>query len=309
MNGTANQSSGNLVLDRRFAWAQAAAHEGAHEAAAEILEQILAEAPRWAAAWFALGEAREKAGDHPGAILAFQHLAAADPSGLLGADLHLARLGAGAAPERAPDAYVRGLFDTYAARFDAHLTGDLAYRAPQLLTQALRAACERRRQIFHFPRVIDLGCGTGLMARSLSPHFDEMHGVDLSPLMIEEARHTHLYASLHVGELVAFLQERPAQSAELVIAADVLVYLGALEATFAEAARVLTSGGLFGFSVQQGDAQGWVLGQDMRYFHSRAYLARLGATAGFEVISLDAASSRKDAGHDVPGLVAILRRA
>jgi len=127
--------------------------------------------------------------------------------------------------------------------------------------------------------------------------------------MMGEARHTHLYASLHVGELVAFLQERPAQSAELVIAADVLVYLGALEATFAEAARVLTSGGLFGFSVQQGDAQGWVLGQDMRYFHSRAYLARLGATAGFEVISLDAASSRKDAGHDVPGLVAILRRA
>lgn len=308
MTEAANQSSGNIVLDRRFAWAQAAAQEGAHAAAAEILEQIIAEAPRWPTAWLALAEAREKAGDRPGAVTAFRHLADADPSGLHGAPLHLARLGADQAPARAPDAYVRGLFDAYASRFDAHLTGDLAYR-PQLLTEALRAATAGKRQIFHFPRVIDLGCGTGLMARSLSPHFDDMRGVDLSPLMIEEARRTGLYADLHVGELAAFLQDCPTGSAELVTAADVLVYLGALDITFAETARVLTSGGLFTFSAQHGETQEWLLGQDMRYFHSRAYLTRLAEMAGFQVLSIDVASSRKDAGQDVPGLVVVLRRA
>lgn len=305
----ANQSSGNLVLDRRFAWAQAAAHEGAHDAAADILEQIIAEAPRWPAAWLALGEAREKAGDLDGAVVAFRQLAELDTSGLLGGALHLARLGGGAEPERAPDAYVRGLFDTYAARFDAHLTGELAYRAPQLLRDALETACTRRQQIFHFRRAIDLGCGTGLMARSLVPYVDEISGVDLSPLMIEEARRTGLYASLHVGELMAFLQNCPNGSADLIVAADVLVYLGALETTFMEAARVLTSGGLLAFSVQRGEDDDWTLGQDMRYFHSQGYLARLAAETGFTALSIDAGSSRKDAGLDVPGLVAVLVRA
>ncbi|MDH7797353.1 MULTISPECIES: methyltransferase domain-containing protein [unclassified Beijerinckia] len=309
MTEAANQSSGNIVLDRRFAWAQAAAHEGAHAAAADILEQIIAEAPRWPAAWHALGEAREKAGDQPGAVTAFRHLADADPSGLHGAQLHLARLGADQPPARAPDAYVRGLFDTYANRFEAHLTGDLAYRGPQLLTDALRVATTGKRQIFHFPRVIDLGCGTGLMARSMSPHYDDAQGVDLSPRMIEEARRTGLYAGLHVGELTTFLQDCPTVSAELVTAADVLIYLGALDTTFVETARVLISGGLFAFCVQHDEDQDWRLGQGMRYFHSRTYLTHLAEAAGFQVLSIDAASYRKDAGQDVPGLVVVLMRA
>ena len=56
-------ASGDLIAERRFAYAKAAAEEGDFSAAAELFEQTLERAPRWAAAWFALGEAREKLGD------------------------------------------------------------------------------------------------------------------------------------------------------------------------------------------------------------------------------------------------------
>ena len=302
------QSSGNLVLDRRYAWAEAEAAEGAHAAAADILEQIVTEAPRWSAAWFALGVAREKAGDTAAATAAFRRLTEIDPQGLFGAPLHLARLGATTAPERAPDDYVRGLFDQYAARFDAHLVDALAYRGPALLLDALRQAEADRGGALRFRHVIDLGCGTGLMARALTPHFEQVTGVDLAPLMIEEARRSGLYARLEAAELTAFLRGEPAASADLVVAADVFVYLGNLEEVFGETARVLTSGGLFAFSVQAGENADWRLGDDMRYFHSQTYLRQLAAQAGFAVLSIDAASTRQDAGRDVPGLICVLSR-
>ncbi|MDF2119995.1 methyltransferase domain-containing protein [Roseiarcaceae bacterium H3SJ34-1] len=307
------QSSGNIVLDRRYAWAKAEAEDGAHAAAADILDQIVAEAPRWAAAWFALGVAREKAGDKQGAAVAFQRLAELDAEGLFGALLHLARLGVTATPERAPESYVRGLFDQYAARFEMHLVDELGYCGPALLRDALRRAAGDGG--FQFRNFIDLGCGTGLMARALSPHFDHAAGVDLAPLMIGKARKTGLYARLETGDLAAFLRNESTGSADLVIAADVFIYLGSLDEVFSETARVLGQGGLFAFSVQTGDdsvsvsEDGWALGKDLRYAHSENYLRRLAAQTGFDIVLLEAASVRRDAGRDVPGLVCVLLKA
>ena len=50
-------SAGDLIAERRFAYARAAAEEGDFSAAAELFEQTLERAPRWAGAWFALGKA------------------------------------------------------------------------------------------------------------------------------------------------------------------------------------------------------------------------------------------------------------
>jgi predicted TPR repeat methyltransferase len=306
---TLTQSSGNMVLDRRYAWAKAEADDGAHAVAADIFEQIIADAPEWPAAWFALGVAREKAGDMQGAAVAFQRLAELDGDSLFGASLHLARLGAAAMPGRAPEGYVRGLFDQYAARFDTHLVDELAYRGPALLLDALRRVDTARSGAFHFRHFIDLGCGTGLMARALSPHFDRATGVDLSPLMIGEGRKTGLYTRLETAELAAFLRAEPTDSADLVVAADVFIYLGDLEKAFGETGRVISHGGLFAFSVQTGVDLDWAVGKDLRYAHSQAYLRRLAAETGFAVLSIDDVSSRKDAGLDVPGLVCVLIKA
>ena len=69
---------------------------------------------------------------------------------------------------------------------------------------------------------------------------------------------------------------------------------------------MLARDGLFAFSVQARDGDGFALGEDGRYAHGAAYLRRLAAECGFAVAFLEEASTRQDRGEDVPGLVTVL---
>ena len=120
-------SSGDLIADRRYRWALDLAARGELAGAADVLIQTVALAPTFAAAWAALGALHDQLGDRSGAIAAFEAARNFDPEDYHGARLHLARLGAGDAAPRMTDAYVRRLFDQYAARYDTALTEQLAY--------------------------------------------------------------------------------------------------------------------------------------------------------------------------------------
>jgi predicted TPR repeat methyltransferase len=156
-------AAGDLIAERRFAYAKAAAEEGDWSAAADMYEQTVEQAPHWAAARFALAEAREKLGDLDAAARAFREALAADPADAQGAMARLALIGQGVAPGALSQAYVTRLFDDYAWRFDKHLTKNLGYRAPALIADALSAIAPGRR----FACALDLGCGTGLMGEPL----------------------------------------------------------------------------------------------------------------------------------------------
>ena len=91
-------ASGDLLADRRYAYARAAANEGDFRAAADMFEQALERAPRWAAAWFALGESRERLDDAPAAAEAFRSALAADPADTQGAAARLAIVALGETP-------------------------------------------------------------------------------------------------------------------------------------------------------------------------------------------------------------------
>jgi predicted TPR repeat methyltransferase len=301
-------SSGDLLVDRRHAWALALAAEGDFAAAADLMVDVTAIAPDWAAGWLALAQAREKAGDVSGAVDALRHCAARDEADLLGARLHLTRLNASDSPPAMSHAYVAGLFDQYAAGFDAHLEGKLAYRGPQMLREAILAACKSENRVSHFANVIDLGCGTGLMARALVDLAGQIVGVDLSSRMIELARTTGLYTDLAVDDVVAFLKARKAASADLIVAADVLVYLGDLTAVIAACAKALSPGGLFAFTVQSQQGDGYRLGPDLRFHHGRSHIEGAASSAGLRVVSQAAVSTRDDEGQPVPGLVVVLGR-
>lgn len=301
-------SSGDVILDRRREWALASSAEGFHEAAADIYAQILEQAPWWAVAWFELGAEREKLGDRTGAIAAYEAALARDPQGLLAADLKLAALGAGEIPAAPPPDYVAGLFDQYADTFDKHLVETLDYRGPELLRAALERACAQIGRAPGFDAVFDLGCGTGLMAAALKDCCGAMFGVDLSTRMVEAARRTGLYAQADAGDVTEWLKGKSSSSADLVIAADVFVYLGDLAPVFAESARALRAGGLFAFSVQKHESGEFIVGEDMRYAHSRAYLERLARQNGLDVITIEDASTRKDRGVATAGMIAVLRK-
>jgi len=300
------RSSGDLLADRRFGHAEAAFADGDHQAAADLAAQVLELVPRFAPAHALLGRARLALGERDAAIAALRRAVAIEPEDALGVGLDLARLGARAPEEAITPGYVRALFDDYAPRFDKHLVRNLNYRGPELIAAALRRACALRGRAFRFRRALDLGCGTGLAARALEGRTDSIEGVDLSPRMLAKARKTHLYDRLHEGDLVGFLDGCQEASADLLIAVDVFVYMASLAPAFRAARRVLARDGLFAFSVQAQDGDGFALGEDGRYAHGEAYLRRLAAACGFSVAFLEEASTRQDRGEDVPGLVTVL---
>ncbi|HJE24017.1 MAG TPA: methyltransferase domain-containing protein [Methylorubrum populi] len=310
------RSSGDLLADRRYAYAEACLAEGDPAGAAEMAEQSLEIAPSYAPAWFLLGRAREAAfvrsgdeADRRAALAAFERALGLDPEDGLGSRLHLAGLGGGDALAAISPAYVRALFDGYAARFEQHLVGELGYCGPERMVAALDALpCALQ----HFPVVLDLGCGTGLMARALADRAGRMAGCDLSPAMLARARATGLYERLAESDLVAFLDGEPEASADLIVAADVFIYLGDLAPALAAIARVLRPGGFAVMTVQSpeaegiGDGAGIVLGGDGRYAHTDSYLRAAAERADLALAALEPAVIRRQRGADVPGRVVIL---
>jgi predicted TPR repeat methyltransferase len=293
-------AAGDLIAERRFAYAKAAAEEGDFGAAAELFEQALDLAPHWAAAWFALGEAREKLGDVEAAAQAFRETLVADPADAQGATARLALIGRGEAPGALPQAYVARLFDDYAPRFDRHLTDNLGYRAPALIAEALSAVASGRR----FASALDLGCGTGLMGAELRARVGRLAGVDLSAAMIAKARDRGIYDELIIGDAVALMRERP-NAFDLIVAADALVYLGDLAPLFAAVASALTSDGLFSFSVETCEGDGFKLEPTMRFAHSRSYVETTAREVGLRPLLIRSASTRREAGADAPGLICV----
>lgn len=302
-------SSGDLLADRRYEWAAGALKERDFGAAADLFRQVVEIAPQWAPAHLGLGDSLAAGGDAQGAEAAWREAARLDPAGVLGAHLKIAAAGGAPAPPAPPRAYVRALFDEYAPRFEAHLRDALAYRGPELLMGAITRACAMAGRETRFDRALDLGCGSGLMAVELQTCADALEGCDLSPKMIEIARQTGKYARLRVADVVDYLSDEADGSADLVVAADVFVYLGDLGEVFAQCARVVRAGGFLAFTAQKGAGAGWSLGADLRYAHSGDYLRALAQAHGFAPSLIEDASTRRDAGRDVPGLVAVLARA
>jgi len=213
---------------------------------------------------------------------------------------YLAALGAAEAPAAPPPLYVQGLFDNYADGFEEHLVGVLKYRAPEILVERLGA----RR----FRRALDLGCGTGLCGVHLRSRSDYLGGVDLSHNMVEQARERGVYDEVAQGDVVDYLRSAGG-SADLVVAADVFIYLGDLAPVFAATGGALQPGGVFCFTVElAGDDEDFLLRPSLRYAHSRSYIRSLAERNGFEILDTAERPIRDDQGTPIAGLFAWLSK-
>jgi predicted TPR repeat methyltransferase len=297
-------SSGDLVADRRFDFARDLQLKGDLVAAADLLLQATELAPAFASAWFTLGRIREQLADRDAAIAAFRKAREADSEDRHGAGLRLMLLGAESLAAM-PQAYVRALFDQYAPKFEAALVDDLGYRGPALLFKAVLTARNAVRKPAFFKRALDLGCGTGLAAAEFAKEVDHFIGIDLSPRMIEKARSTGLYEHLEVADMLEGLRRRPNASADLVIAADAMVYLAELVPVLREVERVLVSGGLLAFTVETHNGVDVILGEAVRYAHGAAYVRRSIGDAGLTLSLLEDSSARNEDNVPVPGLVVV----
>src|SRR6202044_1910097 len=107
------------------------------------------------------------------------------------------------------------------------------------------------------------------------------------------------------AEIVEGLASKPDASADLILAADVMVYVHDMVPLLHEAARVLTPGGLLAFTAETHPGDGVILGDGLRYAHNVSYVRSGVEAAGLTLDQLELASSRTEGGAAVPGLVAV----
>ena len=306
-------SSGDAIADRRADYARMLGESGDHAAAAELMEQALELVPSWAAGWVQLGDYCDKAGQTDKAIAAYRTVDGLDPDGIFAAPLKLAVLGAGETPEQPPSAYVEGLFDDYAERFETSLVKKLEYSVPQKLAALIDTA---RPEGGQFACVVDIGCGTGLLGVEVREWSARLEGFDISANMLAKAQEKAIYHHLAQADLSLaseasdlFSADLPRHRADLVAAADVMMYLGSLETVMPLVVELLAPGGSFAFSVEDAeDADGFVLRPSLRYAHSQIYVCGLLAASGLEILAIEKTTIRKDAGKPLGGILFLARK-
>jgi predicted TPR repeat methyltransferase len=307
---------------------------GNNEEAINCLKKTIQQNPDHAPAYYNLGNALYSRGEQESAIKNFRKALAIDP-GFSDANNNLASLLSDTGHEEeakelferalqfdkknamakhmlaayngittsiAPADYVKGLFDGAANIFDKQLVEKLEYKAPELLYNSVNSLTDHHNKDLD---VMDLGCGTGLCA----PHFHTMaktlKGIDLSPMMLQKAEALKLYDELIIGDITDVLKNLK-EKYDLILSADVFIYLGELNKVFRAISRSLKPGGLLAFSLEaEESADDYKLHTTGRYTHSRDYINRLAKENELKELYFEEATLRKDKKAPVKGYIVI----
>lgn len=247
--------------------------------------------------WQGLARTLRLAGRLDEAVAVFDNLLRMNPGNTVFTYLRAACL-SDSAPERAPDAYVKQIFDDAADYFDKHLAG-LDYRAPELVTEALAGFLPPPNASLD---VLDAGCGTGLCGPLLRQYARRLVGVDLSEGMLKKAAGRTVYDDLYKWELTDFLA-KGGEAYDLIVSADTLCYFGVLDKVFTHAKAVLNEGGVLAFTLEDlgSDSPEFKLNHTGRYAHARVYVEKELAAAGLVVHSFSSAVLRSEGKLPVPG--------
>jgi predicted TPR repeat methyltransferase len=264
----------------------------------EALETLLSDDTSNGEAWSLLGQIHRDEGRRDAAADAFERAIASGADPAIHAYL-LAALRGDAAPAATPPAYLHALFDDYAEDFETHLVETLRYQAHKAVVQAALA------QHGHYRSALDLGCGSGLVGSQLRPHVQRLEGVDLSAAMVERARRSAHYDHLSAAGVIEHLQATPERH-DLVVAADLFIYIGDLDPVFAGVRRVLEPGGCFVFSVELIEGTGYCLLPTLRYGHAEVYLRELAQRHSLRWLAAQACALREEQRRPVAGLIVTL---
>jgi predicted TPR repeat methyltransferase len=268
---------------------------GCKDEAIDSLEIAVALRPEYGAAHGNLGVLYLDRDKVPEAIACYRRLIELDHNAA--SARHILAALTGETTAVAPSSYIADLFDSFSGHFEERLLVDLEYRTPWELKSLLLACPDGPK---HFARLLDLGCGTGLVGQIFQEISGCRIGVDLSPKMVAAAATKKVYDQLAVGEIVTFLEQNQ-EPFDLIVAADVLIYVGELDRIFATLAKGLAKNGRILFSTEQMEGQGYQLRQSGRYAHSFSYIESVAARHGFRILATQSANIRKEKGKWIAG--------
>jgi len=269
------------------------------------LRKALAGAPGHISALYYLGFLLHRSNRLAEAEHCFRRILSLDPEHA-NAAYFLSVIGVRDVPPQSPVDYIQELFDGYADQFDAHLVDALEYSAPEVMNRMVR------RSLGEFPNkldILDLGCGTGLCARTIADIAESITGVDLSGRMLDKARALGLYDRLVQDDVTSFLEGQE-NSCDLILAGDLFIYIGDLTAIFPACARALRDGGLMSFSIERSNEERpYSLRSSGRYAQRPDYIAGLAMTAGLHVSAVEDVVLRHEYGDSIAGQIYVLEKA
>jgi len=288
------------------------ARVGRTEDARAVFQEGLTRAPDNGVLNFYYGKFLQESGAPKEAAAAFDKTIASNDEGSRPAAEFMRAAALGETPERAPEEFIKNTFNYFAPNFEKALQANPQYRSPgtllELLAQpSVTAVRDIKKQKV---RVLDLGCGTGLMGAAIKPYADAMIGVDLSVSMLQRASEKGIYSITRCQDIESYVNEMPAGSADLVTAADVFSYIGKLDEIFAALSKKLPSGALVAFGCEalpeSVQGAGYALRNTVRYAHKDSYLRNLAAATGFNVLAQQASLIRQYTSEPVDGLFYVL---
>lgn len=160
----------------------------------------------------------------------------------------------------------------------------------------------------HLRPVLDLGCGTGLASELFKDLASTLICVDLSPQMIQILEQKNLYDELIVGDLLDTLNTH--YNIELIIASDVLTYLGDLSPLFQAIQNALTTNGLFAFTTEIApkSTPTFTLQTTIYYAHNPHYIESLATENHLSLLNKQKITLRLQHTTPLEGLLYILKK-
>ncbi|CAB9498933.1 Methyltransferase domain [Seminavis robusta] len=199
----------------------------------------------------------------------------------------LATITADATMSRASNTYIKSLFDDYAENFEHSLVQELGYTGYERLRRVFDRAFQPEDPPM-FQKVVDAGCGTGLVGEQFRNVSKHLIGVDLSEAIIVEAQKArpNLYDEVRVGDVTeVFRAEAPLS---MIVAADSYIYFGDLDPLFGSMKDGLASGGYAAFTLENVSQDSeeslteskpdwrWQLTASGRFAHRKEYVMEVG---------------------------------
>lgn len=147
-------------------------------------------------------------------------------------------------------------------------------------------------------KILDLGCGTGLIGLKLKNPDNTFYGVDLSKAMLQKANQKNVYKVLEQADAVAYLQQHKNEFSAIV-AADVFCYFGNLEKLLKEAAPTKII-----FSIESDlQTENYKIQPNGRYKHNLLYVENILKSVGYTNIKSYPLVLRKENNKNVDGLI------